>query len=101
MTRMTGQDCAVIIMCNFINTHTHIQTHTGTGVETRGRTQDGSGDESGDGNERSSGDGNGDEDWIGEDGGETKKREKPHKNCGRDQALLLRRCHHLGRQGVS
>ena len=26
MTRMTGPDC--VVMCNFINTHTHIYTHT-------------------------------------------------------------------------
>ena len=38
---------------------------TGTGVETRGRTQDGIGDRSGDGDGSSSGDGNGDEDGNG------------------------------------
>ena len=26
MTRMTGPDC--VVMCNLINTHTHIHTHT-------------------------------------------------------------------------
>ena len=64
---------------------------TGTGVETRGRTQDGNGDGSGDGNESSSGDGNGDEDGngngnedgIGEGGREAKKRKKSH-NCRRN-----------------
>ena len=31
MTRITGPDCAV--MCNLINTHTHIHTHTQHGEE--------------------------------------------------------------------
>ena len=31
MTRMTGPDC--VVMCNLINTHTH--THTRTGAEAR------------------------------------------------------------------
>ena len=66
----------------------------GTGVETRGLTQDGNGDGSGDGNESRSGHGNGDEDGngngngnedrIGEGRGEAKKRKKPHKTCTRD-----------------
>ena len=43
---------------------------SGTGWETRGRTQDGNGD--------------GNEDGIGKGGGETKKRKKPHKSCRRD-----------------
>ena len=34
MTRMTGPDCAV--MCNLINTHTHIHTHS---KETKEETQ--------------------------------------------------------------
>ena len=33
MTRMTGQDCAVL--CNLINTHTHTHTHLGN-VDPRG-----------------------------------------------------------------
>ena len=56
---------------------------TGTGVETCGRTQDGKGDRSEDGNESSSGDGNGNEDIIGEGGGEAKKRKKPQNSCRR------------------
>ena len=60
-------------------------------METRGPTQDESGDGSGDGNESSSGDGNGDEhgngngneDRIGEGGREAKKRKKLHKSCRR------------------
>ena len=81
---------------------------TGTGVETRGRIQDGTGDGSGDGNESSSEDGNGNEDGNGDgnkdrtgEDGETKKRKKPHKSCRRDQALSFRMCHHLYRQGVA
>ena len=62
-------------------------TGTGTGVETRGRTQNGNGD--------------GNEEGIGEGGGEAKKRKKPHHNCRRDQALLFRTRHHLGRQRVA
>ena len=30
-----------------------------------------------------------------------KKRKKPHKNCRRNQSLLFRTRHHLGRQGVA
>ena len=78
-------------------------------METRGRRQDGNGDGSGDGNESSSRDGNGDEDGngggnedgIGEGGGEATKRNKPHKNCRRDQALSFRTRHHLCRQEVA
>ena len=55
---------------------------TGTGVETRGESQDGHG--SRDGNESSSGDGNMNEDGIGE-GGEAKKRKKPDKSYRRDE----------------
>ena len=65
-------------------------TGTGTGVGTRRRTPDGSGDGNGDGSEDSSGDGNGDddngngnEDRIGEDGREVKKRKKPQNSYGR------------------
>ena len=65
-------------------------TGTGTGVGTRRRTPDGSGDGNGDGSEDSSGDGNGDddngngnEDRIGEDGREAKKRKKPQNSYGR------------------
>ena len=80
-------------MCNLINTHIH--THT---------AKDGNGDESGDRNESSFGDENGDEDGngdgnegrIGEGGGEVEKRNKPHKHCRRDQALLFRTRHHRG-----
>ena len=83
---------------------------TGTGVETRGQPQDGNEDESGDQNESSFGDENGDE---GENGGrneggieegarEMKKHKKPRRNNGRrDQVLLFRTRHHLGRQGVA
>ena len=69
--------------------HTH--TEMGTGVETRGRTQDANEDGSGDAKESSIGDENrgdggngiGNEDGIGEDGREAKKRMKPHKSCRR------------------
>ena len=61
----------------------------GTGLETRGRTQDGNGDGSGDGNESSSEDGNGNEDRIGEGGEETKKSKKQHRSCRR----------HVGNEG--
>ena len=54
-------------------------------------TQHGDEDENGDGTE----------DGIVEGGGETKKRNEPHKNCRRDQALLFRTRHHLCRQGVA
>ena len=59
---------------------------TGTGVETREITQDGNRDGNENENDSSSGDGTGDgnEDGIGEDGGEPKKRNKPHKCCRRD-----------------
>ena len=58
-------------------------------MEIRGRAQEGNDDGSGDGNKSSGGDGSGDEDrdgdgdgdGIGHDGGETKKRKKPHKSC--------------------
>ena len=57
MTRMTGPDCAV--MCNLMNTHTHIHTTVmRAGVEARQLTQDGSGERgrggngNGDGGER-------------------------------------------------
>ena len=59
-------------------------TGPGTGMETRGRTQDGNGDESGDGNGSSSGDGNRDEDGIGEGARGANKRETPHTSCRRD-----------------
>ena len=45
--------------------------------------------------------GDGNEDRIGEGGGEVKKLNKPHKNCRRDQALLFRTRHHLCRQGLA
>ena len=61
-------------------------TGKGTGVEARGRTEDGNGDGSGDGNESSSGDGAGYgiEDGIKEGGGKAKKRKKSHNSCRRD-----------------
>ena len=66
-------------------------TGTGTGLDTRGRTQDRNGDGSGDRNETSSGDwngnedenGNGNEDRFGKGGEVTKKCKKPHKSCRR------------------
>ena len=65
-------------------------TGTGTGVGTRKRTPDGNGDGNGDGSEDSSRDGNGDdhngngnENRIGEDGREAKKRKKPQNSCRR------------------
>ena len=78
-------------------------------METRGRSQDGNEDGSGGRNERSfrdengNEDGNGDrnEDEIGEGGEKVKKHKKPHKNCRRDQALLFRTRHRLGRQRVA
>ena len=83
-------------------------TGTGTGVENRGRPHDGNGDGSGDRNESNLRDENGDEDGnedgnegeIEEGGGEVKKRKKPRKNCRRDQALLSRTSHHVGKRGV-
>ena len=63
---------------------------TGAGVEARRRTPNRNGDGNGDGSEASSGDGNGDkdngnrnEDRIGEDGREAKKRKKPQNSCRR------------------
>ena len=61
-------------------------------METRGRTQDGTGNGSGDQNEsnRKNGNGNedgigdGNEDGIGENGREAKKRKKPNESCRRD-----------------
>ena len=85
-------------------------TGTGTGVETRGRTQedrneDGSGDgnesSSGDGNEEEDGNGDGNEDGIRKGGGEAEKRKKPHKRLRRHQALSFRTHHHLCRHGVA
>ena len=84
-------------------------TATATGVEANEGAQYGNGDGSGDGNETSRRYGNGDEDGdedasedgIGEGGRDVKKREKPHKNCRRYQALLFRTLHHLCRQGVT
>ena len=76
-------------------------------METRGRSQDENGDRSGERNESSFGDetvdedGNGNAGGIREGGGEVKKRKKRHKKCRRDQALLFRTRHHLGRQGVA
>ena len=63
-------------------------TGTGTGVGIRRRTPDGNGDGNGDGSEDCSGDGNGDgvngnENRIGEGGGEAKKRKKPPNSCTR------------------
>ena len=43
----------------------------------------------------------GNEDGIGKGGREKKKRKKSDKNYRRDQALLFRTRHHLGRQGVA
>ena len=57
MTRITGPDCAV--MCNLINTQTHIH--------------DCSGDGNGDGD-------NGNENMTGEAGSEAKKRKKPQNS---------------------
>ena len=68
-------------------------TGTATGVETRGRTHDRNGGEDGDGD--------GNEDGIGEGRKETNKFKKPHKGCGRNQALVLRTSHHLYRQRVA
>ena len=84
-------------------------TGTGMGVETRGRTQNRNVDgnehrnesSSGDGNGGKDGDGDGNEDGIGEGGKDAKKVKKPHKDCGRNQPLLLRRSHHLYRQRVA
>ena len=65
------------------------RTGAGTGMETRGQTQDGNGDGSGDGNESSSGNGNrdengdGNEDRIGQGEREAKERKKTHKCYGR------------------
>ena len=76
-----------------------VTMRTGTEMESRGRTQDGNGDESGGGNESISGDGNGYEDGIRDGNGDgngdrigegeevAKKRKKPHNNCRRDQRL--------------
>ena len=47
------------------------------------------------------GNGDGNEGEIEEGGGEVKKRKKPRKNCRRDQVLLFRTSHHLGKQGVA
>ena len=64
-------------------------TGTGTGVDSLERTQDGNGDRSRDGNESNREDGNGnedgkvDDDKVGENGGEAKKRKKTHKICSR------------------
>ena len=74
----------------------------------RRRPQDGNRNGSGDLNDINFGDENAEEDvncdgngdGTREGGGEVKKRNKPHKNCRRDQALLFRTRHHLGRQGV-
>ena len=82
---------------------------TGTGAETgRKRRREWGwrpGDGSGDLNESSSGDENGHEDrnegGIGEGGGDVNKRKKRHKNCRRDQTLLFRTRHHLGRYEVA
>ena len=41
------------------------------------------------------------ENEIGEAEGEAKKRKKKRKNCRRDQALLFRTRHHLGRKRVT
>ena len=63
------------------------ETGTGTGVETRGLSQDRNG--------------KGNKDVIREGGEEAKRRKKPYENCRRDQELLFRTRHHLGRQGVA
>ena len=94
-----------MVMCNFINTHTHILAP----LDTRRRTQDGSGDGSGDGNNSSSGDGNweedekGDEneDGIGGSGREAKKRRKTHKGSRHDRTLSFRTHRYLCREGVA
>ena len=33
MTRMTGPDCVMAIMCNLINIHTYIHTYNTSGIE--------------------------------------------------------------------
>ena len=55
-------------------------------METRGRTQDGNGDESssGDGNGDEDGNGDGNKDRIDKGEREVKKHKKPHKSCRRD-----------------
>ena len=73
----------------------------GTGTET-GRKRDGngssSGDENGDEDHRN---GDGKENRIGQGKGEVKKRQKPHNNCRREQALSFPTRRHLCRQGVA
>ena len=76
-------------------------------METRGRTPDSNGGRSGDKNKSSTrdgyvdADGNGNEDGVGEGGGEAKKGKKPHKSCRRDQALSFRTRPHPCRQRVA